>query len=56
MQAVTWPRQEAGISVKYTNVFWGGRSQIKPSEICPIAYERWCKKMGVNSKTMREDT
>ena len=27
-----------GIPVSYTNVFWGGRSEIKPSEISPIAY------------------
>ncbi len=30
-----------GIPVLYTNVFWGGRSEIKPSEISPIAYRRW---------------
>ena len=24
-----------GIPVRYTNVFWGGRSEIKPSEISP---------------------
>ena len=29
----------AGIPVSYTNVFWGGRSEIKPSEISPIIYE-----------------
>ena len=29
---------EAGIEVGYTNVFWGGRSEIKPSEISPFAY------------------
>ena len=28
----------AGIPVAYTNVFWGGRSEIKPSEISPLAY------------------
>jgi len=27
--------------VSYTNVFWGGRSEIKPSEISPFAYRRW---------------
>jgi hypothetical protein len=27
--------------VLYTNVFWGGRSEIKPSEISPTAYESW---------------
>ena len=32
---------EAGIPVLYTNVFWGGRSEIKPSEISPAAYASW---------------
>jgi len=32
---------EAGIPVLYTNVFWGGRSEIKPSEISPAEYEKW---------------
>ena len=30
-----------GIPVSYTNVFWGGRSEIKPSEISPFAYQEW---------------
>jgi DNA-binding Lrp family transcriptional regulator len=30
-----------GIPVLYTNVFWGGRSEIKPSEISPFAYREW---------------
>jgi len=30
-----------GIPVSYTNVFWGGRSEIKPSEISPSAYREW---------------
>jgi hypothetical protein len=30
-----------GISVSYTNVFWGGRSEIKPSEISPHIYRDW---------------
>ncbi|HEY2799895.1 MAG TPA: Lrp/AsnC family transcriptional regulator [Chthoniobacterales bacterium] len=30
-----------GIPVSYTNVFWGGRSEIKPSEISPQIYRRW---------------
>ena len=34
---------EAGIPVSYTNVFWGGRSEIKPSEISPAEYARWLK-------------
>ncbi len=29
------------ISVSYTNVFWGGRSEIKPSEISPQIYRDW---------------
>jgi hypothetical protein len=35
-----------GIPVTYTNVFWGGRSEIKPSEISPVAYRDWRRKMG----------
>ena len=42
-----------GIPVAYTNVFWGGRSEIKPSEIMPEAYEAWCQGLGVNPATMR---
>ena len=30
-----------GIPVSYTNVFWGGRSEIKPSEISPHVYAAW---------------
>ncbi len=30
-----------GIPVSYTNVFWGGRSEIKPSEISPYVYREW---------------
>ena len=32
--------EEAGIPVSYTNVFWGGRSEIKPSEISPLVYHK----------------
>jgi AsnC-like ligand binding domain len=31
----------SGISISYTNVFWGGRSEIKPSEISPHIYRDW---------------
>ena len=41
-----------GIPVSYTNVFWGGRSEIKPSEISPIAYRQWCAKIGVDAEKM----
>jgi hypothetical protein len=34
-----------GMSVSYTNVFWGGRSEIKPSEISPTVYESWWRRM-----------
>jgi DNA-binding Lrp family transcriptional regulator len=30
-----------GMPVSYTNVFWGGRSEIKPSEISPKLYQQW---------------
>jgi hypothetical protein len=39
----------------YTNVFWGGRSEIKPSEIAPIAYQNWCEQNGVDPLSMRLD-
>jgi hypothetical protein len=45
---------EAGIPVTYTNVFWGGRSEIKPSEISPLAYVEWCRARGLDSEAMRE--
>ena len=32
---------ESGIAGNYTNVFWGGRSEIKPSEISPQIYQQW---------------
>src|SRR5687768_12029929 len=40
--------QEAGIPVLYTNVFWGGRSEIKPSEISPVEYEEWANRVGLS--------
>jgi hypothetical protein len=33
--------QACRIPVSYTNVFWGGRSEIKPSEISPKVYREW---------------
>jgi DNA-binding Lrp family transcriptional regulator len=38
--------EDCGIPVSYTNVFWGGRSEIKPSEISPVEYDKWLKLMG----------
>ncbi len=36
-----------GIEVSYTNVFWGGRSEIKPSEVSPFVYEAWARENDV---------
>jgi hypothetical protein len=46
--------EEAGIPVGYTNVFWGGRSEIKPSEILPSAYLDWCRRENLDPESMRE--
>jgi DNA-binding Lrp family transcriptional regulator len=46
--------KEVGIPVSYTNVFWGGRSEIKPSEISPFAYRDWCGNNGIDAQGMRE--
>ncbi|MEM9444236.1 MAG: Lrp/AsnC family transcriptional regulator [Verrucomicrobiota bacterium] len=35
--------ENIGMPVSYTNVFWGGKSEIKPSEIHPQAYAQWLK-------------
>src|SRR6266540_6619348 len=44
--------RQCDIAVSYTNVFWGGRSEIKPSEISPIAYRHWCQETGFDPDTM----
>jgi DNA-binding Lrp family transcriptional regulator len=36
-----------GIGFTFTNVYWGGRAEIKPSEISPVAYRQWARKAGV---------
>ena len=46
--------KSVGIPVSYTNVFWGGRSEIKPSEISPFAYREWCATMGIDPEAIRE--
>jgi DNA-binding Lrp family transcriptional regulator len=43
--------EQAGIPASYTNVFWGGRSEIKPSEISPVEYEAWAKGAGLIAET-----
>jgi hypothetical protein len=44
-----------GIPVSYTNVFWGGRSEIKPSEISPLAYVEWCRGLSVDPERMKDE-
>lgn len=46
--------KRCGIAVSYTNVFWGGRSEIKPSEISPLAYRAWCETMEIDVESMKE--
>jgi hypothetical protein len=45
--------RESGIDLSYTNVFWGGRSEIKPSEISPVAYAAFCEGRGIDTESMR---
>jgi hypothetical protein len=42
-----------GLGVSYTAVFWGGRSEIKPSEVSPIAYRAWCEANALDPEAMR---
>ena len=44
-EAIDRHLKEVGIPVLYTNVFWGGRSEIKPSEISPQIYHAWRAKI-----------
>ena len=43
-RAIDQHLEACGIPVTYTNVFWGGRSEIKPSEISPLVYREWLEK------------
>ena len=52
-EAIDRHLDEAAIPVSYTNVFWGGRSEIKPSEVLPGEYEAWCHRIGIDPATMR---
>ena len=47
-QAMDEHLEAVGIPVSYTNVFWGGRSEIKPSEISPFAYRDWARTVGLD--------
>lgn len=44
-QAIDRHLTGCGIPVSYTNIFWGGRSEIKPSEISPEIYRNWLREM-----------
>jgi DNA-binding Lrp family transcriptional regulator len=44
---------EAGIAIGYTNVFWGGRSEIKPSEIAPPEFVEFYRARGIDADTLR---
>lgn len=46
--------KQCGIPVTLAAVYWGGRSEVKPSEISPFAYRDWCKGMGLDPDAMRE--
>jgi DNA-binding Lrp family transcriptional regulator len=52
-RAIDQHLDQQGIPVSYTNVFWGGRSEIKPSEISPIAYRQWCEERGIDPVRMQ---
>jgi DNA-binding Lrp family transcriptional regulator len=45
--------REAGIEIGYTNVFWGGRSEIKPSEIAPSAFAEFYRARGIEPGFLR---
>jgi hypothetical protein len=45
--------KSVGILVSYTNLFWGGRSEIKPSEISPFVYREWCERAELDPESMR---
>ena len=47
---------EIGMPVSYTNVFWGGRSEIKPSEISPRAYAEWSRSVGIDPEAMQGES
>jgi DNA-binding Lrp family transcriptional regulator len=53
-QAIDEHLASIGVPVSYTNVFWGGRSEIKPSEVLPAAYGQWCLSRGIDPESMKE--
>ena len=45
--------RESGIEIGYTNVFWGGRSEIKPSEISPLVFVDFLRANGFDPESFR---
>ncbi|MEA2572046.1 MAG: hypothetical protein QOI24_4047 [Acidobacteriota bacterium] len=37
-----------GIGCNYTNVYWGSRAEIKPSEVSPAEYRHWARTVGLS--------
>ena len=52
-EAIDLHLASVGIPVTYTNVFWGGRSEITPSEVMPQVYEAWCRAQDIDPARMR---
>ena len=38
---------DIGIGYTFTNVYWGGKAEIKPSEISPVVYKQWAAERGL---------
>jgi len=38
---------DSGIGFTFTNVYWGGRAEIKPSEVSPSEYRDWARQAGL---------
>jgi DNA-binding Lrp family transcriptional regulator len=41
----------AGVTITYSNILWGDRAEIKPSEISPVAYREWCARVGLKQSS-----
>lgn len=37
----------SGFDCTYTSTYWGGRAEIKPSEVSPTVYREWARKAGL---------
>ena len=38
---------DIGIGFTFTNVYWGGKAESKPSEISPVVYKQWASARGL---------